>query len=445
MYYDALETFVENNESNLEAMRSQIISQRSSLVCKHFMGCRILVEPGARKQLPHLAPDLPPATWKIIKNFVGQDLTKVSMPVIINEPLSALQRNAEFLCCAEAKYREAAQCDDSLRRLILTWVASITGLNSIKKRKKKPFNPMLGETFEMVGEHYRFLAEKIQHTPIQISCSLLEGLGYKVWAYDKPNFKFGFGGGRGMIEIGPKGFFDIYYKKYDEHISIQKGPLYAKNIIFGGVYIDLGGQSVVYSAKTKEKVVIDWIEKVSDAENSRLKGTAFDAQGKARYEIYGSYLDEISMLNLATGEREVLWTEPPMMPNAHLQFFYNPFAVLLNHTTDEMAGVIAPTDSRFRMDNRLFEQGLHDEADAEKVEIEQQQRRQRKLMEAGQLPQFKGNFFREIPHPHITDELEHHEEKPIMYELIEDDDNNYWARRQRRDWAGMPNLWGPFD
>lgn len=151
------------------------------------------------------------------------------------------------------------------------------------------------------------------------------------------------------------------------------------------------------------------------------------------------------MVNLATGEREVLWTEPPMMPNAHLQFFYNPFAVLLNHKTDEMAGIIAPTDSRFRMDNRLFEQGLHDEADAEKVEIEQQQRRQRKLMEAGQLPQFTGNFFREIPHPHITDELEHHEERPIMYELIEDDDKNYWARRQRKDWRGMPKLWGPFD
>ena len=66
-------------------------------------------------------------------------------------------------------------------------------------------------------------------------------------------------------------------------------------------------------------------------------------------------------------------------------------------------------------------------------------------MEAGQLPQFKGNFFREIPHPHITDELDHHEERPIMYELIEDEDKNYWARRQRKDWGGMPNLWGPFD
>ena len=43
----------------------------------------------------------------------------------------------------------------------------------------------------------------------------------------------------------------------------------------------------------------------------------------------------------------------------------------MNYKSDEMEGIIAPTDARFRMDNRLFEQGLLDEADVEKVEIEQ--------------------------------------------------------------------------
>jgi hypothetical protein len=77
---------------------------------------------------------------------------------------------------------------------------------------------------------------------------------------------------------------------------------------------------VVYNTKTKEKIIVDYIEKVSDTENSRVKGTVYDSQGKARYEIYGSYLSEISMVNLSTGEREVLWTEAPLMPNAHLQY-----------------------------------------------------------------------------------------------------------------------------
>jgi len=37
-----------------------------------------------------------------------------------------------------------------------------------------------------------------------------------------------------------------------------------------------------------------------------------------------------------------------------------------------MTGVVAPTDSRFRRDQRLFEEGEVDEAEADKLEIEKQ-------------------------------------------------------------------------
>ncbi len=30
--------------------------------------------------------------WKTLKKFIGQDLSKVSLPVAFNEPLSALQK-----------------------------------------------------------------------------------------------------------------------------------------------------------------------------------------------------------------------------------------------------------------------------------------------------------------------------------------------------------------
>jgi hypothetical protein len=67
-------------------------------------------------------------------------------------------------------------------------------------------------------------------------------------------------------------------------------------------------------------------------------------------------------------------------------------------------------------------------------------------MNNGEIPKFTGNFFREIPHPYIkNNELKHYEEKAVMYEFIEDDDINYWSRRNRKDWSNMPNLWGPFN
>jgi len=45
--------------------------------------------------------------------------------------------------------------------------------------------------------------------------------------------------------------------------------------------------------------------------------------------------------------------------------------ILLNYKNDEMKMTISPTDSRFRGDLRLYEEGLIDEADVEKTKIEE--------------------------------------------------------------------------
>ena len=35
--------------------------------------------------------------------------------------------------------------------------------NCIKTRMKKPFNPMLGETYELVTDKVRVISEKVEH------------------------------------------------------------------------------------------------------------------------------------------------------------------------------------------------------------------------------------------------------------------------------------------
>jgi hypothetical protein len=51
---------------------------------------------------------------------------------------------------------------------------------------------------------------------------------------------------------------------------------------------------------------------------------------------------------------------------------------MLNYRSQEMEGVIAPTDSRFRNDQRFFEEGNVDAADKEKIRLEVKQRTSRK-------------------------------------------------------------------
>ena len=50
----------------------------------------------ARECLPVLIPEgYRFGVWQILKNVIGKDITKISMPIPMNEPISFLQRYAE--------------------------------------------------------------------------------------------------------------------------------------------------------------------------------------------------------------------------------------------------------------------------------------------------------------------------------------------------------------
>ena len=66
-------------------MQSQIYSQ-----FRKFKGTTIFVDENSRTELPFKKPDELVPIWKILKNFIGKDISRVSMPVILNEPLSSL-------------------------------------------------------------------------------------------------------------------------------------------------------------------------------------------------------------------------------------------------------------------------------------------------------------------------------------------------------------------
>ena len=61
---------------------------------------------------------------------------------------------------------------------------------------------------------------------------------------------------------------------------------------------------------------------------------------------------------------------PEPIQDSARYYNFSPLTILLNHKTPDMDGVICPSDSRFRGDQRLFEEGKTVEADAEKVVLE---------------------------------------------------------------------------
>ena len=89
-----------------------------------------------------------------------------------------------------------------------------------------------------------------------------------------------------------------------------------------------------------------------------------------KYEISGSWLDEIWVKNTVTGEEELAWREPPLDPQANMNYYFNKNTYIFQHKTDQMVGTVAPTDARWRKDVDYWEQGLEEESDNEKVKIE---------------------------------------------------------------------------
>ena len=98
------------------------------------------------------------AMWSILKDMVGKDITKYSMPVIVNEPLSVLQKTSE-ICQFNHLLAQAAQEKDSLMRLVYVTAFQAARQYCLVGRFQKPFNPLLGETFELVTPKYRALTE----------------------------------------------------------------------------------------------------------------------------------------------------------------------------------------------------------------------------------------------------------------------------------------------
>lgn len=119
---------------------------------------------------------------------------------------------------------------------------------------------MLGETYEFVNDKVRYITEKVMHQPHQITVFECEGRDYTARGYNKPKQAFKFYGGRGMLEIAATGVIDIYLKKFDEHISIEKPKVLAKNLIFGTLMIDFGGTINSRNHITKEKFEMNFYE-----------------------------------------------------------------------------------------------------------------------------------------------------------------------------------------
>jgi hypothetical protein len=133
-----------------------------------------------------------------------------------------------------------------MRRLALVGVWSITHYCCVERNTTKPFNPLLGETFEYVNDDFTYLAEQVSHHPPQVAYHCVGKEGYVVWSNNRAKTKFN---GK-QVNVIP--IYKVYVElpAYKELYEVSLPTVSAHNLIIGTLYLDIGGKSKIRKCGT---------------------------------------------------------------------------------------------------------------------------------------------------------------------------------------------------
>lgn len=190
-----------------------------------------------------------------MKKFVGADLGKVSLPVMLNEPITFLQRVCEPMDNIELLFKAASE-SDPVRRMSFVMAFIIASFSSTDERSWKPFNPLLGETYEVQRQSFRVVAEQVSHHP-PITAFHAEAPNILFYGWIAPTFRLA---GQ-TIDITNKGSLSVVLTNLKEVYtwSVDNVQTRVNNIMFGKIWLENLGKITVKNQLSGHKAVLAFI------------------------------------------------------------------------------------------------------------------------------------------------------------------------------------------
>ncbi|XP_042765364.1 oxysterol-binding protein-related protein 1 isoform X1 [Panthera leo] len=377
--------------------------------------------------------------WSILRKCIGMELSKITMPVIFNEPLSFLQRLTEYM---EHTYliHKASSFSDSVERMQCVAAFAVSAVASQWERTGKPFNPLLGETYELVRDDlgFRLISEQVSHHP-PISAFHAEGLNNDFIFHGSIYPKLKFWGK--SVEAEPKGTITLELLEHSEAYTWTNPTCCVHNIIVGKLWIEQYGNVEITNHKTGDKCVLNFKPcGLFGKELHKVEGYIQDKSKKRLCALYGKWTECLYSVDpatfdaykkndkknteekknskqMSTSEESdempmpdsesvfvipgsvLLWRIAPRPPNSAQMYNFTSFAMVLNEVDKEMESVIPKTDCRLRPDIRAMENGEIDQASEEKKRLEEKQRAARKNRSKSE-EDWKTRWFHQGPNPY---------------------------------------------
>jgi len=371
--------------------------------------------------------------WSCLKQSIGKELSKITMPVHWNEPLSLLQRISEYMNYSHLLL-PASQLSDPVERLELVATFAVSALASNLDRMGKPFNPLLGETYQLEQEHFRIVCEQVcHHPPVSAFHAQSQNKEFLFHGSIYPKVKFW---GK-SIEFQPKGVMTVELPLKEETYTWSNVNCVVHNIIVGSLWMEHTGTMEVVCHNSGLKAVISfkpggWFSGTDDLHS--VEGFIIDKNKKKLRFLYGRWTEflcsadpdmVVSMLNCkidkidpsasnlpkhpplplgAIPDSKILWQADPKPQHSSKYYNFSSFTMKLNEAGQ--GGALAPTDCRNRPDIRALEDGDLDNAASHKEGLENKQRETRKpFKHKKESDWWTPRWFKKDKHHHTGDEI----------------------------------------
>jgi tRNA G37 N-methylase Trm5 len=143
---------------------------------------------------------------------------------------------------------KASEIEDPTLRMCYVAAFSVAQYGLTMNRVSKPFNPMLGETFELLDPNFKLITEQVSHHP-PVSAVYVTSKWYDIRMNTAMSTQFW---GK-SLEFKPNGLMHYYFHDNDDHFRIQRPNSACRNIIFGNMYIEHYGKMTIKNTRTGDE------------------------------------------------------------------------------------------------------------------------------------------------------------------------------------------------
>lgn len=337
---------------------------------------------------------------------------KVQLPIHYNEPLSMLQKQCEKFMYSNLLH-QAGTIDDPHLRLAYISAFLIADLSTNINRILKPFNPILGETFEYFDNNlkYRYFSEQVSHNP-PISAFICESDSFVFFGDTRCKNKFSIF--KGLIELNFLNKYNLILKNFNDHYVFNKPDAYMRGLVFGTPHYDFKGVVNINELnKNETSVVIEFFEEGKKHKApGYFEGKILDKNKQTVYLIKGRWDQNVYITNKDGTNKTDIWeinkedfiTNTDFINNYLISSYACNFNSLgesrdfvneIDNKANSLIIILPPTDSRLRKDQRLVETRKLELANKEKERLEELQRKRHKKFEEDKI-KYQPNYFNEV-------------------------------------------------